>query len=625
MPKGGHHCCVVGCNSNSSYSIPKRRFFRIPAAKTKAELRHKWIRLIKRAPPFAVTGNTRVCDLHFVDKEPTLLNPLPVINMGYTIDIKKPRREVIRKDVPVTAKKRKVVKQPLVENVTGEGTSIQDPTDVNNSTGIHMHSDVIQDVSVVPAPVSHVSPTDHSEVNPEYTPIKETLSVTVGQIDHTGELSLENERHQTEENQQKEAIQVHDHTYIAGDISIQEESANQDLSCDDTNSPLHSSNAQFDSNNVMPPGIPKSNGTLPAIIKKMARDISMLKNQVRNLQLANKTRPKFSINDISHSDKKVHFYTGLPSYKAFHVIFEKLVKKSASKLAMNTRFWKTKSPWYKRGRKTGGQRKLTLENEFLLVLMKIRLGSLDEDLADRFGVSPASVSLLVNRWLPVLSRCLKKLIVWPSRDLIRTHLPAQFKKKLYANTRVIIDCAEIFIERPSNILARQQTYSNYKHHNTAKFLVGITPTGGICTLSKAWGGRASDKHIVENSKPEFLDKLDVGDQVMADRGFDISNILARKSCTLVIPPFTRGKTQLSQREVEQGRQIATLRIHVERAIERIKRFRILQGVFPIKRLCLLNDILTVSAALTNLQPPLVVDPPKPVGVEELSGLAVVDN
>ncbi|XP_077987889.1 uncharacterized protein LOC144442419 isoform X2 [Glandiceps talaboti] len=324
--------------------------------------------------------------------------------------------------------------------------------------------------------------------------------------------------------------------------------------------------------------------------------------------MANKRRAKFSINDILNSDHKVHFYTGLPSYKAFHVIFEKLVKNRASKLSMNTRFWKAKNPWYKRGRKTGGQRKLTLENEFLLVMMKIRLGLLDKDLADRFGVSPTAVSLLVNRWIPVLARCLKKLIVWPSRDLIRTHLPAQFKR-IYANTRVIIDCAEISIERPSNILARQKTYSNGKHHNTAKFLVGICPTGGITTLSEVWGGIASDEHIVENSKSEFLDKLDVGDQVMADTGFDISNILARKSCTLVIPPFTRGKTQLSQREVEQGHQSATLRIHVERAIERIKKFRILQGVFPIKRICLLNDILTVCAALTNLQPPLVVDPP----------------
>jgi len=31
---------------------------------------------------------------------------------------------------------------------------------------------------------------------------------------------------------------------------------------------------------------------------------------------------------------------------------------------------------------------------------------------------------------------------------------------------VIIDCFEVFIERPINLLARAQTFSNYKHDNT---------------------------------------------------------------------------------------------------------------------------------------------------------------
>ena len=38
---------------------------------------------------------------------------------------------------------------------------------------------------------------------------------------------------------------------------------------------------------------------------------------------------------------------------------------------------------------------------------------------------------------------------------------------------VVIDCFEVFIERPSNLLARAQTFSSYKHHNTVKVLIGI--------------------------------------------------------------------------------------------------------------------------------------------------------
>ena len=47
-----------------------------------------------------------------------------------------------------------------------------------------------------------------------------------------------------------------------------------------------------------------------------------------------------------------------------------------------------------------------------------------------------------------------------------------------------------FIEHPCSYKARAQTYSNYKKHNTVKFLDGITPNGAFSFLSKCWGGRA---------------------------------------------------------------------------------------------------------------------------------------
>jgi hypothetical protein len=45
------------------------------------------------------------------------------------------------------------------------------------------------------------------------------------------------------------------------------------------------------------------------------------------------------------------------------------------------------------------------------------------------------------------------------------------------------------------MFVRAQTWSNYKHNNTIKFLVSITPTGSISYVSKAFGGRTSDKVI----------------------------------------------------------------------------------------------------------------------------------
>jgi len=92
----------------------------------------------------------------------------------------------------------------------------------------------------------------------------------------------------------------------------------------------------------------------------------------------------------------------------------------------------------------------------------------------------------------------------------------------------------------------------YKHHNTIKILVGITPQGTISYVFEAWGGRVSDKFITENC--DFLDKLIPGDMVMADRGFTITESVGLKNAKLVIPAFTKGKSQLDP--VEWRRQEA---------------------------------------------------------------------
>ena len=129
---------------------------------------------------------------------------------------------------------------------------------------------------------------------------------------------------------------------------------------------------------------------------------------------------------------------------------------------------------------------------------------------------------------------------------------------------VIIDCFEVFLERPSNLRAQAATWSSYKHRNTVKFLIGITPQGVISFISKAWGGRVSDKHITEHCS--FLKRLLPGDLVLADRGFDIQSCVGSVCAEVKIPAFTKGCSQLSPTDVEDTRILACVRIHVERVI-----------------------------------------------------------
>ena len=56
--------------------------------------------------------------------------------------------------------------------------------------------------------------------------------------------------------------------------------------------------------------------------------------------------------------------------------------------------------------------------------------------------------------------------------------------KMYPKARCIIDCTEVFIERPLSFQARVQTYSQYKKHNTVKFLIAVSIAVFITDISK---------------------------------------------------------------------------------------------------------------------------------------------
>ena len=100
-----------------------------------------------------------------------------------------------------------------------------------------------------------------------------------------------------------------------------------------------------------------------------------------------------------------------------------------------------------------------------------------KDLVYCFGISIATVERIFSLWMLILDVRLAPLIRWPKRENLWRTMPQCFEVAFSNKTTVIIDCFEVFITIPSNFMARAQTYSNYKNHNTVKVLVGITPQG----------------------------------------------------------------------------------------------------------------------------------------------------
>ena len=326
---------------------------------------------------------------------------------------------------------------------------------------------------------------------------------------------------------------------------------------------------------------------------RMVVDVGTQSEEFDYLVSPPNVKPPFDQCELEKDNEKVKFYTGLPSFQILNTVFLQV------------------SPYV-----TRKSQYLTTFQEFILTLMKLKLDVPLKDLSYRFNVSLPTVSRVFTAWMVALDVRLAPLIKWPEREDLWRTMPQCFQFAFGKKTTVIIDCFEIFICRPSNLLARAQTFSSYKHHNTVKVLIGITPQGTISFVSKAWGGRTSDKFLTENCG--ILKKLLPGDLILADRGFTIQESVMFQQAQLAIPAFTKGRDQLDPVDVEKTRGIANVRIHVERVIGLLRRkFTILSGILPIDFLTCKTDgpenesvpmidrIITVCAALINLCPGIV--------------------
>jgi len=300
--------------------------------------------------------------------------------------------------------------------------------------------------------------------------------------------------------------------------------------------------------------------------------------------------PDISMEDLCANDKKVMFYTGLPNAGTFYALFDEMDDAERA-----TR----RNP---SGDRTGRPRQLRIVDEFFLILMRLRLGLLVEDLAHRFKISTSTCSVIINKWVDYLSVKLEFLLKWPTRHVIDCTMPNKFKR-VYPKTRVIIDCTEFFTENPQSLMNKSLMYSHYKSHMTYKALLGVSPAGAITFVSDLWAGSISDKQITRSCG--ILDLCEKGDAIMADKGFLIADLTTPRGICLIIPPLKFKR--FSRREVEETRRIANLRIYVEMAMARVKTFRILQGVAPITLSKQLGKIVKLCAGLSNLQPPLVLD------------------
>ena len=215
--------------------------------------------------------------------------------------------------------------------------------------------------------------------------------------------------------------------------------------------------------------------------------------------------------------KKVNFYTGLPNSYVLVTVFE----------------------FVSSGVQHSSQSALTQFQEFVMTLMRLRLYLTIADLAYRFAISTSTNSADILKWINIAYNRLEVMLKWP---LLAT-TPMSFRQHFKTKVVVIVDCFEVFCHKPQNHMAKAETFSSYKHHNTVKFLIGVTSQGVISFVSKAWGGRTPDKHLTDNCG--IMKYLLPGDVILGDRDFDIGDsaelFLEERSKYL---PLRKGKSSL---------------------------------------------------------------------------------
>ena len=284
----------------------------------------------------------------------------------------------------------------------------------------------------------------------------------------------------------------------------------------------------------------KARGDLKSlnVEQSVVNELSELHCRIKELEEENeKLRSKCLLENVRLDDKKFQFWTGFPNHGTFKALFNYLESVGALGRMRHWRgyemFSKSRAPTNK------STRMAKLNPKLFMVFVRLRVGLTVTvtDLSLRFGISESSVSKIFTSWINLLYFHLKDLCEMPESE-------TDGKARQFSNFpyfKVIIDCNEIFTQKPSCLQANKEIYSNYKGHTTFKFLVGIDPRGAIVYVSQAWGGHTSDKYITANS-PGLTTKLNRGDELMADRGFAVLDLFTDMGVKVTI---SKGKEDLN--------------------------------------------------------------------------------
>ena len=327
----------------------------------------------------------------------------------------------------------------------------------------------------------------------------------------------------------------------------------------------------------------------------------IMKNEVFTTKLqAPKIVSTLSNENIVRDSALMKHLTGLtsPQFEILHHFLDNVCP-------METiNYWTSKDYPATKNARTGPKGDFSSREKLFICLLRLRRGFTLKTLAvllstPERNIDQSHVRKIFATFIQLLYVTFRDMqeFMFPQRAQLSKFLPKVFKtmKKI----RCVVDCTEFRVECSRNFARQGNTFSSYKHTNTFKCLIAVTPNGGACFVSDLFEGDIDDVQIVKESG--LMKHLKPYDLVLADRGFTVRELLNPLQVELKIPSFLKGRKSLSAAEELETRRIAKARIHVERHNERLKQFRLIGRKIPLSFAPLATQMVAAAAFLVNFR------------------------
>ena len=167
-------------------------------------------------------------------------------------------------------------------------------------------------------------------------------------------------------------------------------------------------------------------------------------------------------------------------------------------------YWSSKDCPAAENARTGPKSEFSSREKLFICLLRLRRGFTLKTLAALLSTPERKIDLsyvrkIFTTFLQLMYVTFRNMqqFMFPQRAQLSRFLPKVFKTM--RKIRCIVDCTEFRVECSRNFARQGNTFSSYKHTNTFKCLIAVTPNGGACFVSDLFEGDIDDVAIFKES------------------------------------------------------------------------------------------------------------------------------